>query len=165
MSVAPAGSVTQIVNAQRAANGLSAVRNDARLARAAQAHAEDMVAQGYFSHTGANGSRFSQRARAAGYTCAAAENIASGQKTSATVMEDWMNSAGHRRNILLSDARDIGIGRARKYLGHDARARLLNCASCDINLGDGTVVAHHNRREKRLPKVGGAGTALGNRWR
>lgn len=112
MSVAPAGSVTQIVNAQRAANGLSAVRNDARLARAAQAHAEDMVAQGYFSHTGANGSRFSQRARAAGYTCAAAENIASGQKTSATVMEDWMNSAGHRRNILLSDARDIGIGRA-----------------------------------------------------
>jgi len=71
----------------------------------------DAAVGGYFSHTGQNGSSFSDRARAAGYTCAAAENIASGQRSEAEVMTSWLNSPGHRRNILLRDVVDIGIGR------------------------------------------------------
>jgi len=75
-------------------------------------HAEDMVAQNYFSHTGANGSRFTQRARAAGYGCAIAENIASGHPTEGAVMAAWMQSSGHRRNILMPNAVEFGIGRS-----------------------------------------------------
>jgi len=100
-----------LLNAQRTAQGLSPLRENARLSRAARDHAADMVAKGYFSHTGADGSQFFERAMDAGYNCPAAENIASGQQTEVEVVGSWMNSAGHRRNILLSDARDFGIGR------------------------------------------------------
>ena len=108
---APAGDVVGLVNAARAEQGLGPVRTNPRLAQAARDHAADMVAGGYFSHTGQNGSSFSDRARAAGYACAAAENIASGQRSEAEVMTSWLNSPGHRRNILLRDVVDIGIGR------------------------------------------------------
>lgn len=107
----PAGDMMSLLNAARAAQGRSPVVENARLSRSARDHAADMVAQGYFSHTGQNGSSFSDRARAAGYACAAAENIASGQRSEAEVMTAWMNSSGHRRNILLADAREFGIGR------------------------------------------------------
>jgi len=109
---APAGSMTFLMNQARGAQGLSGVVENARLSRAAALHAQDMVAQDYFSHTGANGSRFTQRAQAAGYGCAIAENIAFGQMSEAEVMQSWMDSAGHRRNILLSNAREFGIGRS-----------------------------------------------------
>lgn len=104
------GEMTALINAQRAANGRSALAEDPALSRAAQAFAADMEAFDYFSHTGRNGSSFMDRARAVGYGCVAAENIARGQRSEAAVMEAWMNSSGHRRNILLRDARDYGIG-------------------------------------------------------
>lgn len=106
-----AGSFTEMLNGERAANGLGSLVPDARLARAAQAHARDMVAQDYFSHEGANGSRFTDRARAAGYSCAAAENIAFGQRSEQAVLAEWMASPGHRRNILIRDAVQFGLGR------------------------------------------------------
>lgn len=100
-----------LINAQRTAQGLPVVREDARLSRAARAHAADMAAKGYFSHTGANGSRFFERAADAGYSCAASENIAQGQRTDGGVMASWMASPGHRRNILAADVTEFGIGR------------------------------------------------------
>ncbi|MBU2992724.1 CAP domain-containing protein [Octadecabacter sp. B2R22] len=100
-----------MLNAARADTGLGPVRENARLSQAARFHATDMVANDYFSHTGRTGSSFTDRARAAGYACAAAENIASGQETESEVFTTWMNSSGHRRNILLRDAREFGIGR------------------------------------------------------
>lgn len=109
---APVGSMTALMNAARAGQGRGGVVENARLSRAAQLHAQDMVAQNYFSHSGANGSSFTQRAQAAGYGCAIAENIASGQPSEAAVMEAWMQSSGHRRNILLPNAREFGIGRS-----------------------------------------------------
>lgn len=107
----PTGGIMSILNQERAARGLPALREDARLSRASRLHAQDMVANDYFAHVGLNGSTLSTRARAAGYTCVAAENIAIGQKTNAAVMTAWMNSPPHRRNIMLSDTAEFGIGR------------------------------------------------------
>ncbi|SLN22763.1 CAP domain-containing protein [Pseudooctadecabacter jejudonensis] len=111
VAVQPSGSFMSLLNAARAENGRGPVREDSRLSASAQGHAQDMQTQDFFGHTGSNGSSFSDRARAAGYTCARAENIASGQRTPAQVMEAWMTSSGHRRNILLSDVTEFGIGR------------------------------------------------------
>lgn len=109
---APQGSMAALLNAQRAGQGRGAVVEDAALSRAARAYATDMAQNGYFSHTGRDGSSFVDRARGAGYACAASENIAEGQRSEAEVMEAWMNSSGHRRNILSGDAREFGIGRS-----------------------------------------------------
>ena len=70
-----------------------------------------MVRNDCFSCDGLNGSSFCDRARAAGYTCAVAENIAFEQRSEADVVAQWMTSSGHRRNILLDDATGFGIGR------------------------------------------------------
>ena len=106
------GSITGLLNAQRSSRGLSGLSEDARLSQAAAAHARDMATNGYFSHTSLDGTTFDQRARRAGYSCIAAENIAEGQRTEAAVMSAWMNSAGHRANILNPRYREFGIGRS-----------------------------------------------------
>ncbi|AKS45462.1 Uncharacterized conserved protein YkwD, contains CAP (CSP/antigen 5/PR1) domain [Octadecabacter temperatus] len=111
----PVSGIAALINQQRAANGRGPITENARLSRAARDHAQDMVTNNYFSHQGLNGSNLSSRARAAGYNCVAAENIAWGQRSEAEVMNEWMNSAGHRRNILLSDAREFGIGRVNNH--------------------------------------------------
>lgn len=69
-----------------------------------------MAATGTFSHIGGGGSTFVARARAAGYTSPAGENIAWGYETADQVMAAWMASPGHRRNILNCDAKSIGTG-------------------------------------------------------
>ena len=64
-------------------------------------HAQDMATRGYFDHTTPEGVTFDARITAAGYAWSrAAENIAAGQRDPAAVMAAWMDSAGHRRNIL-----------------------------------------------------------------
>lgn len=92
------------------------MRQNAALNRAAQAHAEDMLARDYFSHrapNGPNGERFYQRAAAAGCNMqAGSENIAWGQKSEAEVFQGWRDSPGHRRNLLGQDYRLYGLGRA-----------------------------------------------------
>jgi len=98
-------------NAARAANGASALSSDRRLTRAAAAYAQDMVSKGYFSHTGADGSTFVQRAEAVGYTCVRAENLANGQTTVSRVIESWMNSPAHRSNMLKTGVTEYGLGR------------------------------------------------------
>lgn len=103
--------MTGLMNSVRTAQGYSRVTENARLSQAARAHAIDMVRNDYFSHVGRNGSAFTDRARAAGYTCVAAENIAVGQNSEEAVMTAWVNSPGHLRNILKPDVREYGIGR------------------------------------------------------
>lgn len=105
--------VVSLVNAERAKQGLAALKSDSRLAEIAQKKAEDMAKNGYFSHTSPTyGSAFDML-KAAGYTYkAAGENIAMGQKSAASVMNGWMNSSGHRANILSSSYEKIGVGHA-----------------------------------------------------
>ncbi|MFA5581227.1 MAG: CAP domain-containing protein [Paracoccaceae bacterium] len=112
---APPGAEAVIsrTNLERAAAGRAALAVSAPLTRAAQNHACDMAARGYFSHQGADGSTLSTRVQAQGIRpCFAAENIARGQRSATDVMTSWMHSAGHRQNILDRRAQEIGVGLA-----------------------------------------------------
>lgn len=69
-----------------------------------------MSQRDYFSHTTPEGTTFDKRIEAAGYPSPAAENIAKGSTTPAQTMEMWMNSAGHRVNILNCSYKKLGVG-------------------------------------------------------
>ncbi|GAA0300481.1 hypothetical protein GCM10010302_43820 [Streptomyces polychromogenes] len=105
--------VLALVNQERAAAGCPAVTVNAKLTKAAQDHSADMAAHADMSHTGSDGSDPGQRITRAGYQWQTyGENVAYGYSTPAQVMEGWMNSPGHRRNILDCSYREIGIGLA-----------------------------------------------------
>jgi uncharacterized protein YkwD len=104
--------VTALVNTERAKAGCGRVRTNEQLRTAARRHSQDMATRNYFSHDSLDGRSPWDRAKAAGYSQPIGENIAKGQRTPASVMDAWMNSAGHRRNILNCDARAIGVGLA-----------------------------------------------------
>ncbi|MEV7556842.1 CAP domain-containing protein [Streptomyces sp. NPDC089795] len=110
------GSVAQVlalVNQERAAAGCSAVSLNAKLTKAAQDHSADMAAHSNMSHTGSDGSDPGARITRAGYTWSTyGENVAYGYSTPEKVMEGWMNSQGHRENILNCSFKEIGIGLA-----------------------------------------------------
>ncbi|KAL8025075.1 putative CAP domain-containing protein [Plasmopara halstedii] len=92
------------VNAERAKAGLSALCTNQKLANAAARHSKDMAEHNFMDHIGSDGSTLSERITDAGYSWTmVAENIAAGQEDVASVMESWMNSAGHRANILGAD--------------------------------------------------------------
>ena len=109
--------VVELVNAERAKAGCGAVHTDTRLDNASQGHSADMARRNYFSHTTPEGVDPWERARAAGYTTPTGENIAMGQRTAEQVMDSWMNSSGHRANILNCDSHAIGMGLARNAEG------------------------------------------------
>ena len=103
--------VLDLVNRERAQAGCPAVEAQPHLREAAFLHSKDMADNRYFSHTGQNGSRFWERAEAAGYTgFAAGENIAAGYGAPEAVMNGWMNSSGHRANILNCRHTHLGVG-------------------------------------------------------
>ncbi len=103
--------VIDLVNVERAAQGLHPLSYDAHLAAAARAHSEDMGMQGYFSHTSIDGRTVPDRITAAGYSYNTyGENIAAGYQTPEAVIAGWMASSGHRANILNSNFCDIGVG-------------------------------------------------------
>lgn len=106
------------VNAQRAGADLGPVSRCGTLELAAQSHSQDQAAHNTMSHIGSDGSRFDARANRAGYNgwSGLAENVAYGQPDTAAVMVAWMNSAGHRANILGSYTH-IGVGLARSGNG------------------------------------------------
>jgi len=90
-----------------------------QLTAAALGHSEDMAHNDYFSHTSLDGRAFWQRIEAQGYSFwSAGENIAAGYQTPAAVMAGWMDSSGHRANILDCDFKDIGVGYY--YLANDS---------------------------------------------
>ncbi len=101
--------VLQLVNRERAARGLNSLRLDARVSAAAQVRAAECARS--FSHTRPNGTRCFTALKEGGVSYRrAGENIAYGQRTPQAVMTDWMNSSGHRANILNSNYTTIGIG-------------------------------------------------------
>jgi uncharacterized protein YkwD len=97
-------------NAQRVKHGCGKLRLDANIARAARGHSAFMAETGTFSHIGSSNSSFVTRIKAQGYTAPLSENIAWGYRTGAEVVTAWMNSAGHRANILNCSAKAVGIG-------------------------------------------------------
>ncbi|MFD4029632.1 sigma-70 family RNA polymerase sigma factor [Streptomyces sp. NPDC058637] len=104
--------VMNLVNTERAKEGCGAVGTDDQLATAASRHSADMVERDYFSHTSPDGTDPGARITAAGYRWSTyGENIAKGQPTAAAVMEAWMNSPGHKANILNCAFKEIGVGR------------------------------------------------------
>lgn len=111
----PEAEVLRLVNVERARlDNCPALRNDTRLARAARDHSKDMAAHNYFGHVSQDGRTFVDRIEDAGYprNQAAAENIAAGYGSPAAVMNGWMLSEGHKRNILNCGFRALGVGLA-----------------------------------------------------
>lgn len=112
VSSQPTPTMLAQVNAQRAAAGQAPVRLNRQLSQAATRHAQDMIANDFFSHTSSNGDGLFDRVKDTGYTpCFASENIAWGQKDEQTVMTGWMNSTGHRTNILSPKPTEVGFGK------------------------------------------------------
>ncbi|MCX5059840.1 CAP domain-containing protein [Streptomyces sp. NBC_00452] len=106
-----AAEVVDLTNRERARAGLPPLAGDPLLATAAQAHSADMVARSFYSHTSPEGTQPWDRAAAAGARRRSiGENIACGQRSPAEVVDGWMNSPGHRANILKPDFTHIGIG-------------------------------------------------------
>lgn len=103
--------VIDLTNAQRSKNGLPALKADSQLSGVAQKKSADMAQNNYFSHTSPTyGSPFDMM-RDFGVTYkSAGENIAQGQRTPQEVVNAWMNSEGHRKNILSSNFTHIGVG-------------------------------------------------------
>ncbi|WP_061297079.1 CAP domain-containing protein [Herbidospora cretacea] len=103
--------VVRLTNAERAKAGCGALTHDAKLRTAAFNHSADMSAKNYFSHDSADGRKFSDRIKQAGFSFrAAGENIAKGYQTAAQVVQGWMDSPGHKANILNCTYTHIGVG-------------------------------------------------------
>ncbi len=102
--------VVAIANTVRQDAGCGPLSVEPALTAAAQGHASDMADRGYFSHDTPEGVTFDRRIRNAGYSRPGAENIARGARTAEDVMQMWMDSPGHRRNILNCDLSTIGVG-------------------------------------------------------
>ncbi|WP_373558558.1 CAP domain-containing protein [Bacillus sp. FJAT-45350] len=103
--------VVELTNAERRKNGLSDLQADTQLSSVARKKSTDMQQNNYFSHTSPTyGSPFDMmRDQGVSYT-AAAENIAQGQRTPQEVVQAWMNSEGHRKNIMNGNFTHIGVG-------------------------------------------------------
>lgn len=103
--------VLTLVNKERASAGCSPLTSNAKLTEAADDYSDVMARSGVMSHTGPDGSTMAGRVDAAGYAWSTlGENIARGQSDAAAVMDAWMNSPGHRANILNCSFKEIGVG-------------------------------------------------------
>lgn len=110
--------VIRLTNLERTKRGLPALTENWQLSRVARYKSQDMVNNNYFSHTSPTyGSPFTMMQNFGLRFSAAAENIAYGQKTPQEVVTSWMNSAGHRANILSAAYTQIGVGAAKKANG------------------------------------------------
>ncbi|WP_219825727.1 CAP domain-containing protein [Nonomuraea typhae] len=108
--------VVRLTNAERTAGGCKPLTHDPKLNAAARGHSNDMAAKNYFSHTSQDGRSPGDRIKAAGFSPISTwgENIAKGQPTAASVVKGWMNSPGHKANIMNCNFTLIGVG-------HDAK--------------------------------------------
>jgi uncharacterized protein YkwD len=123
--VAQAGEVEQqalaLINQARAKAGCGPLQQEGRLTAAAAAHAAAMAKGGFFSHTDPNGGTPMRRVKARGYNYRAmAENIAAGNAAPDKTVAQWVNSAGHRKNLLNCRYTQTGIVRA-----YDAQGKVL----------------------------------------
>ncbi|MFD7433889.1 CAP domain-containing protein [Streptomyces sp. NPDC059861] len=105
--------VVALVNSERSKAGCSAVKLNAKLTDAAQDHSADMASHRNMSHTGSDGSDPGQRITKAGYDWRTyGENVAYGYSSPEQVMDGWMSSPGHKKNILNCAFKEIGVGLA-----------------------------------------------------
>lgn len=109
-----------LLNQQRAADGLGPLVENAALSSASTGYSQRMVAQGFFAHESPDGGTLVDRLTAAGYLgdddpWVVGENIGWGQASLATprsMVDAWMNSPGHRENLLSADYTEVGLGLA-----------------------------------------------------
>ena len=110
--------VVRLVNVERSKRGLKELSFNTQLSNVATLKSQDMIDQNYFSHTSPTyGSPFDMMKQFNISYRTAGENIAMGQKTPAEVVNAWMNSQGHRENILNSNFTEIGVGVAKSSNG------------------------------------------------
>ncbi|MFI1365186.1 CAP domain-containing protein [Streptomyces griseochromogenes] len=102
--------VLKLVNEERAKVGCSPLAANSALSGLAESFSDDMAARDFFDHTDPDGATPWDRAAKAGITDLGGENIARGQADAAAVMRAWMNSPGHRANILNCDFKTLGVG-------------------------------------------------------
>ncbi|SDP04138.1 CAP domain-containing protein [Actinacidiphila guanduensis] len=102
--------ILTLVNQQRATAGCRPLTADSALNTLAQNFSDDMAARGFFNHTDPDGNTPWDRAKKLGITGLGGENIAMGQADAQAVMDAWMNSPGHRANILDCDFTTLGVG-------------------------------------------------------
>src|SRR3954454_20740575 len=139
-AVALANSALCLVNQERTSRGLAPLKTNHRLVTAARAHAGDMVAKRYFSHDTLGGGSFADRIRNTGYVPkhrapALGEDLAWGSGSLASprqIVESWMESPGHRANILSRSFREAGLGVAFGDVGAGA-----NGAAYTLDFGSG----------------------------
>jgi uncharacterized protein YkwD len=106
-----AARILKLVNKERAAAGCRPVTANSKLSKAAQTYTDVMARVGVLSHTGPDGSSVGDRVQRAGYIWSTVgENIAQGQRSADAVMDAWMDSPGHRANILNCAFRELGVG-------------------------------------------------------
>ncbi|MBM7583799.1 putative YkwD family protein [Bacillus pakistanensis] len=106
--------VVKLVNQERARAGLAPLKENWELSRVARYKSVDMIAKNYFSHTSPTyGSPFQMMKDFGISYQAAGENIAAGQRTPQEVVQAWMNSEGHRKNIMSPTFTEIGVGYAK----------------------------------------------------
>ncbi|MBW9149652.1 LysM peptidoglycan-binding domain-containing protein [Clostridium sp. CM028] len=110
--------VVILVNQERAKQGLAPLKDNWELSRVARYKSQDMADKNYFSHTSPTyGSPFDMMKNFGITYKSGGENIAMGQQTAASVMSSWMNSPGHKANILSKNFTEIGVGTARDKNG------------------------------------------------
>lgn len=110
--------VVTLVNKERAKQGLAPLKDNWELSRVARYKSDDMGTKNYFSHTSPTyGSPFTMMKNFGIKYTTAGENIAMGQQTAASVMSSWMNSPGHKANILSVNFTEIGVGVAKNNNG------------------------------------------------
>lgn len=103
--------LVDVVNRQRALNGVRPVTLEPRLSKAAQAHSDDMARRDYFHHKSPDGRDVADRVQSAGYPWRIVEeNLSAGLSDPDSVVNSWMTSPEHRDNMLNPDVTDVGAG-------------------------------------------------------
>lgn len=128
-SAAAQGATTPInaqINAIRASAGVGSVKRNAKLDRAALAHARDMAANNFLSHSGSDGSDLRIRVDRAGYDwCSLGENVSRGYRSDEAAIEQWSTSPGHYRNMIKPQAREFGMANVDGF-----RVMVLGASNC-----------------------------------
>lgn len=135
-----ADAVMCLVNAERTSRGLKALKRDGDLAQAARGHSRDMTRRNYFDHTSPSGESVGDRVRDAGYGdpgdgWRVGENLGWGTGQRATpnaLVDEWLNSPPHKKNMLNGAFRELGVGVAQ---GAPNKGNDLPGATYTLNLG------------------------------
>jgi uncharacterized protein YkwD len=130
----PEADVLAMINAERVRAGCQPLRVEARLSEAAERQSEAMATRHYFSHTAPDGSTPGKRVKATGYVYQmVGENIEINSDDPEAVVSSWMNSPGHRQNILMCAFKETGIAMA--WPEGEGRAYWTQVFAMPLNLG------------------------------